>query len=167
MWKLLNEFQSKGHHTCQKLSAYGGKHATGMGELSWSETGRIRVWEPRQSFPRETGVSTPSPTLIGDLSGKARCDLSAQDAGAQQQPKPSTQLFKYVFNTQSRRNNSRIPRWWGIELHLSLGTGSCANIRSFWRKFPPQNQPKSTIVTLKVTTAPSQIYRNLCHPMCF
>lgn len=37
MWKLLNEFQSKGHHTCQKLSAYNGKHATGIGDLSLSD----------------------------------------------------------------------------------------------------------------------------------
>lgn len=79
-WKLLNEFQSKGHHTCQKLSAYNGKHAIGIGDLSLTEMGQIHPSEPRQSFPRgdaKTGASTPRPTLICDLPGKARCDLNA------------------------------------------------------------------------------------------
>lgn len=135
MWKLLNEFQSKGHHTCQKLSAYYGKQATGTGELSLNGTGQIHPRDPRQSWqssPRgkaRTGVSTPGPTLIPDLSGKARCDRSAQavcwNVWAHQQPQPSTGVVKYVFNAQSRRKknqswNPRIPHWLGIELHLKI-----------------------------------------------
>lgn len=80
--------------------------------------------EPWQSSPRgntKTGVSTPRPSLIRDSSGRARCDARAQavcgNVGAHQQPKPSTQIFKYVFNTQSKKKknqswNPRIPHWW-------------------------------------------------------
>lgn len=61
---------------------------------------------PGRAFPEadtEAGVSMPRPTLICDLSGKARRDLNAQavcwNVWAHQQPEPSTQLLKYGFNT--------------------------------------------------------------------